>query len=462
MVAPSDLEQVVREILTSKKIKDPLTGKTGKDVFRRAKERDVIGQLFAIDEAFLIDVYSRFVPNVSASILMEETKTKLQAHEKTTINKLSKDELQLIESIRPIFKAASKGKPVYIVLNKRWAEEKYKLLITSIVDQHTKNYSPIALKVALSSINIEHGAGGGSAISAIRAREGIVEISEKLKEHGIDKAARDKLLNDLLSTEISAKVDEEIRTVTIKDFLKIDTQIVSIEQLNSFNAKYIIRLTAGNILSNNLESKFEAKFAEAVREAAVTKIFGSKGLFPASVSIEEMTLTALTANNPSLKVKKPRKSRKSINVKSSQTTNYEIKQQVSGLVQNYKKGSIQAPSAPRRIMAAEQPSSLPLNIINLLNAKLSQEIRKRMTYPRLVYRTGRFASSVKVTRSTTDSLGNPTLSYTYDKNPYQIFETGKGSLPWATPARDPRTIIENSIREIAIGVIAGKFNLRRE
>jgi len=457
--------EFARKVLTANKIKDPLTGKTSKDTFRISKER-LQGQLFAIDENFLIDVYSRFVPNVSASILVAETKTKLEEHEKTVINKLNKDWLALLQEMRPIFKADSNNKPVYIILNKRWAEEKYKPLIISIVDEHTKNYSSTALNVSLSSINIEHGVGEGSAIAVIRAREGIVQISKKLEEDKVDKATIDRLLNDILSTEISATVKEKTETITIKKFLKLDVEeIYTVQKLDSFNSKYVIRLTAGYEESNKADSKVEGKLAEAFREVVLEKMYGSKGIYPSIADIEEMVLTSLTVgNNPNIKLKnarKPRKPTKSEGKKISETDHYESKEEVSGLVQNYRKGSIKAPSAPRRIMAAEQPSSLPLNIINLLNAKLTQEIRKRMTYPRLVYRTGRFASSAKVTGSTIDNSGNPTLSYTYDKNPYQIFEQGQGKLPWATPARDPRTIIEDSIRSIATGIIAGKFNLRR-
>jgi hypothetical protein len=42
-----------------------------------------------------------------------------------------------------------------------------------------------------------------------------------------------------------------------------------------------------------------------------------------------------------------------------------------------------------------------------------------------------------------------------------VFEVGRGKFPWATPFRDPRKIIEESIREIAREVIEGRFYMRR-
>lgn len=103
-----------------------------------------------------------------------------------------------------------------------------------------------------------------------------------------------------------------------------------------------------------------------------------------------------------------------------------------------------------------KPQRSSLNVVALLNRKLPPEIRKRMTYPRLQFRTGRFAESVRAV-----SYANGVVSYTYDKNPYQVFEPGVGRAPWATPARDPRSLINESIRAIAVDIISTKFRTRR-
>jgi len=102
-----------------------------------------------------------------------------------------------------------------------------------------------------------------------------------------------------------------------------------------------------------------------------------------------------------------------------------------------------------------------LQLQTLLNAKLPDEVRKNMGYPRLENRTGRFASSVKVTDIVRTAKGFPSIGYTYEKNPYQIFELGAGKTPWASSERDPRTLIDRSIREIASEVLVGRFYTRR-
>ena len=84
-----------------------------------------------------------------------------------------------------------------------------------------------------------------------------------------------------------------------------------------------------------------------------------------------------------------------------------------------------------------------------------------MNPPALQNQTGRFAESVKLTDVTRTPKGMPSFGYTYQKNPYQRFEVGRGDPPWATPERDPRKLIEQSIREIAAQFAIGRFYTRR-
>lgn len=93
-----------------------------------------------------------------------------------------------------------------------------------------------------------------------------------------------------------------------------------------------------------------------------------------------------------------------------------------------------------------------------LNAKLPAQVRLNMGYPALVNRTGRFAASVQVTDVTATAKGFSSIGYTYMKFPYQTFEPGfrQGSTD-----RDPRVLIDRSIREIAKDLIAGRFYTRR-
>ena len=107
------------------------------------------------------------------------------------------------------------------------------------------------------------------------------------------------------------------------------------------------------------------------------------------------------------------------------------------------------------------PRSNLLRLQAILNAKLPAEVRKNMGVPALENQSGAFASSVRITDISTTAKGFPSVGYTYDKSPYQIFEMGKGKTPWASAQGDPRKLIDRSIREIASEQLVGRFFTRR-
>ena len=99
--------------------------------------------------------------------------------------------------------------------------------------------------------------------------------------------------------------------------------------------------------------------------------------------------------------------------------------------------------------------------IAMINKKLPQTVRKNMGPPGFQNQTGRFANSVKIQDVNMTKQGHPSFGYTYAKNPYQVFEVGEGSAPWATAQRDPRKLIDKSIREVAAQLAIGRFYTRR-
>lgn len=82
-----------------------------------------------------------------------------------------------------------------------------------------------------------------------------------------------------------------------------------------------------------------------------------------------------------------------------------------------------------------------------LMKRIKQVVTANMQSPALVNRTGRFASSVTITDVSVTRQGRiPSVAYTYQLYPYQVFEPGH---PMFTPDRDPQKLIDKSIREIA-------------
>lgn len=94
-----------------------------------------------------------------------------------------------------------------------------------------------------------------------------------------------------------------------------------------------------------------------------------------------------------------------------------------------------------------------------LNAKINTVVAKNMELPGLQYQTGRFASGVKITDVSKTPQGFPSIGYTYQLYPYQTFEPGfkQGSID-----RDPRKLIDRSIREIAAQMVTGRLYTRRQ
>ena len=106
----------------------------------------------------------------------------------------------------------------------------------------------------------------------------------------------------------------------------------------------------------------------------------------------------------------------------------------------------------------QSAASLPLHLIGLINKQLPRTLEKNMGPPRLTRQTGRFADSVRLTDMVATPQGFPSIGYTYQKDPYQVFEKGD---PF-DPEYDPRILIDQSIREIAAQFAIGRFYTRRE
>lgn len=98
-----------------------------------------------------------------------------------------------------------------------------------------------------------------------------------------------------------------------------------------------------------------------------------------------------------------------------------------------------------------------VNVTSMINALLHGQLKENMKPPALQYRTGRFASSVSVTKMNFTREGQVTAFYEYMKRPYQTFERG---FRQGNEFRDPRRLIDKSIREIAEMYIHKKFDLR--
>ena len=123
--------------------------------------------------------------------------------------------------------------------------------------------------------------------------------------------------------------------------------------------------------------------------------------------------------------------------------------------------SAKVPKARRK--AKRRPQAPKMGLANLLGA-LNNQLPKRVAYnmgaPKLQNRTGRFAQSVRAIDVTETAQGFPSIGYTYMKSRYGVYESTSGTK-FSDVERDPRPLIDQSIREIAIGFGLGRLYTRR-
>jgi hypothetical protein len=86
---------------------------------------------------------------------------------------------------------------------------------------------------------------------------------------------------------------------------------------------------------------------------------------------------------------------------------------------------------------------------NLLKLSLTVQVKQNMTSPALVNRTGRFASSVTLSRVVRDRSGAIAVYYAYMKYPYAVYNTGG--------PRDVNALISRSIRDLASKAVTSKL-----
>lgn len=101
------------------------------------------------------------------------------------------------------------------------------------------------------------------------------------------------------------------------------------------------------------------------------------------------------------------------------------------------------------------------SVLPMLNSKLPPRVIANMRSPALVNRTGTFASSAKIVTIESTKSGMPTFVFDYERNPYDVFDRTLGRSPWNIPERDPRALVDKSVRELVREMAIGRFYTRR-
>tara|TARA_B100002051_G_scaffold202625_1_gene192727 strand:- start:3147 stop:4496 length:1350 start_codon:yes stop_codon:yes gene_type:complete len=428
----------------------------GNKKLRKELTRKVNGQVLVIITKRFNTVIEELFPTIEKATL----KKILDAYElkiRTTLEKPFLDSLKDDEAEKQRFidardEFSTRQRRTFVIRTYRdfdegraaWKGRKTELN-DLIIEHHLENKVSKADKETLDKTSgrdnifgaqLGHGEGNEglavSAVSAAKAKSTIAGVG--------DIEGKEKLQKIIKNYENAIKV-------------KIDhKQVIENGELSK---EYIPTIFFQKSLTNQ-----EMKVAEAAAISQLEKEFDDLANLEGSTTLlDALTMVLLDAS--ASKQRSTGKRKKNISEKGSGTksskfkTKREITKATGGGV------DVKAAVALKKKSLGTQPQFSPFNLASIINEKLPQTLQKNMRPPRLQNVTGRLARSAKITDVMQTREGFLSFGYTYEKDPYQVFEVGTGSAPWSNAERDPRKLIDKSIREIAANMALGRFYTRR-
>lgn len=314
-----------------------------------------------------------------------------------------------------------------------------------------------------------HGAGNGLAISAVQSAKALGRVDKAL---GDDKKAKEQFQNAFSGFmqnafdegEIDQKIYDDIVSLTINY-----EQVVT--STGEVSATYVPFIRYQDKYSNRVTDKAREKQIKDLIEDFFKKVdAGEIAAMEGSSSLRDKVFSAAVSNFIDIKVDKGKGQKVTVKLE-KKVDPKKVKLKTKGRAESKnkntsKQGGIKNRKAQpakvsggRRVRATQ--STLNMNtLMGIINSRLTDMVISNMGPPRLQNRTGAFASSVRVTEITQTPQGFPSIGYTYDKSPYQVFESNSGTR-FSSLERDPRQLIDASIREIAQQLAIGRLYTRR-
>jgi len=202
---------------------------------------------------------------------------------------------------------------------------------------------------------------------------------------------------------------------------------------------------------SNIEKDLKRQLLEWAKNAEIAGRKGSISIKDNAVNIAEHVVVSELLTVKGARVSKKTKS----SSREAKTVTYSKK---GKSLKTSSKAKAATSVKRRKARPGKGVSAQPLALIGMINRQLPEQVAANMGAPYLTNRTGRFAESVRITDVVNTRKGFPSFGYTYQKGPYQTFEPGyaQGDIN-----RDPRKVIDKSIREIAAQFAIGRFYTRR-
>lgn len=269
----------------------------------------------------------------------------------------------------------------------------------------------------------------------------------------------------------SAGLDQDVVKSDLAHVLGVETLLILVRNDNedshtiSIESRYLNNLAKeGGVDISTLRAQLKKELADAIKrvQKALDLGEGIEGLQGSdSIKTKKRKQTLSKTLKPFKKLKNVDVKSEDLKIKSKSYKRKKRKKPTSmGSAAAVSGAGIQGSRARPKSRGEDSPAAAPLKLITMINKELPDVVRNNMRAPALVNRTGTFAESVRVVDVQKTPRGFPTIGYTYKKDPYEVFEMGSPGN-WATPERDPRKLIEGSIREIAANMAMGRFYMRR-
>ncbi len=301
---------------------------------------------------------------------------------------------------------------------------------------------------------------------------GNAEVSRgsDLTEAGHDKGF--EIMESRIQSALEVAFNDEYPRRVNREILNSDLKKLGLDlsiERNDITGEYHFRMQSRvdnqqeGFLSAKQREDFNKQLANAVKllnnEESILNLQGSPSML--SIKNNETIVKTLTAFEgiKNVEVKKPKKIKKTKKKPVVSKSKGRVTKKNPMPIASVAVRKINLKKAKKR-KEGSGSASQPLRMLAMINKELPDTVKKNMKEPALVNRTGRFADSVRLTDVTQTPQGYPSFGYTYQRNPYQVFEEGS-SGNWSNGNRDPRELIDRSIREIAAQLAIGRFYTRR-
>lgn len=418
----------------------------GTNLQARSDAQRARGQIFVInkeEEASLVTKVTGIVlteqektdlfGQLTAHLGMLEGRSRLDATEKENLIKIKNKARKEPGDAAFVLLSFSSAKDAKFLSKSKYKPEKNTDLSTikaNFVNKLSRRKRDFTREEMSKASDIGHG-GRGIAVSQFALER---EIDAAAEKHGLSASEKSELYNIVLE-------QRKKHNIEIAAFHK---QEVSLRKLGK---KFTFVLTNQDKDSNIEDSHIEkSAFKESLRQI---DILGQQTSTSLKDAVNQVVLEELAPKGSKVKGKR----RKRVNESSKATTrsSAQTKEKVNYKVQRgAPMTGVKAPTKRSRFSGVK--------LLALLNQKLPSTVADNMGAPRLENRSGRFAASVRATDVVKTPQGFPSIGYTYQKSPYQTFETGYAR---GSQERDPRNLINMSIREIAMEMAVGRFYTRR-